>query len=79
MQEAVRGGWEQRADRDKPRNLGDPHWWVLAQRFDRMHKIRPAFGEVGRAHSSHEAGNGRGAKGRCCGSEPITKGVPLDG
>ena len=70
----VRGGWEKHAAKDKPRNLGDPSGWVLAQRLVRTHKDKAARSEVGRVHSSEEAGNDRGAKGRGCRSVPIESG-----
>ena len=36
------------------------------QLLSRMHKAEHALSEVGRVHSSWEAGNDRGAKGRDC-------------
>jgi hypothetical protein len=67
----VRGGWEKRAAKDKRRNLGEPFGWALAQLLSRMHKALGARTEVGRVHSSEEAGNDRGAKGRDCRSAII--------
>jgi len=67
-QGAVRGDWEQRAQKDKSRNLGDPCRWVQTQLLSRMHKALGAYSEVGRVHSSEEARNERGAKGRGHGS-----------
>lgn len=29
----VRGGWGQRAEQDKPRNLGDPFGWIRSNVF----------------------------------------------
>ena len=68
MRETVRGEWEQRAHKDRHRNLGDPFRWVKTQLFSRMHKAIEARSEVGRVHSSDEAGNDRRAKGRGHGS-----------
>jgi len=65
---ATRGGWEQRADKDMPRNLGGPLGWVKTQLFRRMHKALGARSEVGRVHSSEEGSNDPGAKGRDLGS-----------
>lgn len=62
----VRGEREQRARKDMPRNLGGPFGWDLSQPALRMHKQGLARSEVGRVHSSKEAGNDRGAKGRDC-------------
>ena len=66
--EAVRGDREQRAEKDKPRNLGDPLGWALAQLSSRMHKAFGARWEVGHVHSSEEEGNDLRAKGRDRGS-----------
>ncbi len=63
-EEADRGGWRRRAEKEVSRNLGGPQGRVRSQRHCRMHKALAAFEEVGRAHSSEEAGNDRGAKGR---------------
>lgn len=60
---AVRGGWERRAQTERSRNLGDP-----AEHNGRDEYISPVRLrlEVGHAHSSEEAANHRGAKGRDC-------------
>jgi hypothetical protein len=65
---AVRGARVQRVEKDKSRNLGDPFRRALAQLLSRMHKALGVCSEVGGVHSSKEAGNDRGAKGRCHGS-----------
>jgi len=65
---ATRGGWEQRAETDMCRNLGDPFEWVKTQLSGRMHKALGARSEVGRVHSSVEGSNDPGAKGRGHGS-----------
>jgi hypothetical protein len=64
----TRGGWEQRADKEMPRNLGEPLGRAKTQPLHRMHKVLGARWAVGRVHSSREAGNDRGAKGRDHGS-----------
>ena len=64
----IRGDREQRAEKEMPRNLGEPLGWALAQHESRMHKALVAPWAVGRVHSSEEAGNDRGAKGRGHGS-----------
>jgi hypothetical protein len=65
---AIRGGWEQRAGKEVPRNLGEPLGRVKTQLLHRMHKVLEARWAVGRVHSSFEAGNDRRAKGRDHGS-----------
>ena len=61
--ETIRGGREQRGEKDKSRNLGDPLGWDKTQLVCRMHKALETRSEVGHVHSSVEAGNDRGAKG----------------
>jgi hypothetical protein len=64
----ARGEWEQRAEKEMSRNLGDPSGWAQTQPAGRMHKACGAHSEVGHAHSSEEGSNDPGAKGRGHGS-----------
>lgn len=61
---ATRGGWERRARTEGSRNLGDPAEHFNA-RDEGISPVRLRL-EVGHAHSSEEAANPRGAKGRDC-------------
>jgi len=73
--EAVRGGWEQRADKDSIRNLGDPSGWFQYQRFNQMHKVG-----IGPARKSDapivvmKLVKVSGAKGCCCGQSTNNEG-----
>lgn len=65
----ARGGWGRRVWKERPRNLGEPTEKAPkgATGFWRIHNRRPRLrSEVGHAHSSEEAANPRGAKGRDC-------------
>ena len=73
---ADRGAREQRGEKDKPRNLGDPLGRVKTQPFSRMHKALGARWEVGHVHSSKEESNDLRAKGRDRGSATDQTGRP---
>jgi len=59
----VRGGREQREEKDKPRNLGDPRRQDSIRAHRRMNKSLGVCTEVGHVHSSEEGSNDPGAKG----------------
>ena len=73
IRRAPRGGWRQRAGKEKSRNLGDPSG--LRMSVSNQNRITV---EVGHLHISEERPNQPGAKGGDCKSATIEKLAVLD-